>query len=111
MRKLVAALSLFAATALAQPSIDAVQNNYSQLASGMPNYAFAPGTIVTIYEKNMAPTGVLSGAFNPALNKNLGGVSVKFTVASTTTEGIPYYVSPTQLAVIIPSTTPTGTAR
>ena len=31
------------------------------------------------------------------------------TVNGTTTEGIPYYVSPTQLAVIIPSTTPTGT--
>lgn len=108
MRRLVAAFFLLAATALAQPSVNAIQNNYSQLSSGMPNYAFAQGSIATIYGANMAPAGVLSGAFNPALNKNLGGVSVKFTAGSTTTEGIPYYVSPTQLAVIIPSATPIG---
>ena len=54
MRHLLAALSILASTALAQPSINAIQNNYSQLASGMPNYAFAPGTIATnvaVYHK------------------------------------------------------------
>ena len=108
MRSLFAVLLLLDATALAQPTINAVQNNYSQLPSALPNYAFAQGSIVTIYGNNMAPSVLVSGEFNPALNKILGGVSVKFTVNNSTTEGIPYYVSSTQLAVIIPSATPIG---
>lgn len=96
-------------TCSAQPSITGLQNNYSFLLPGTPNYAFAQGGIFILYGANLAPQGVLSGAFNPQLNRNLGGVSIKVTVAGTTTEAIPYYVSPTQLSAILPSATPTGT--
>jgi uncharacterized protein (TIGR03437 family) len=92
----------------AQPVIGALQNNYSFLLPGTPNYGLAPGTIFIMYGSNMAPAGLLSQGFNPTLNKNLGGVSVKFTVGATTTEAIPYYVSPTQIAAILPSNTPLG---
>jgi uncharacterized protein (TIGR03437 family) len=53
---------------------------------------------------------LLQQGFNPALNRNLGGVSIKITVGATVTEAIPYYVSPGQIAAILPSATPLGAA-
>jgi len=99
---------LFAGLAAAQPRITGIQNNYSYMIPGTPNYGIARGAIVIIYGSNMAPTGLLQQGFDPALNRNLGCVSVKTTVGSTTTEAIPYYVSPTQIAAILPSATPVG---
>lgn len=98
----------FTGLAAAQPRITGIQNNYSYLLPGTPNFAIAQGSIFVLYGSNMAPAGVLEQGFNPALNRNLGGVSVKTTVGSTTTEAIPYYVSPTQIAAILPSATPAG---
>jgi len=62
-----------------------------------------------LYGTGMAPDGLLQQGFDPALNRNLGGVSIKITIAGTTTEAIPYYVSPTQIAAILPSATAAGT--
>ncbi len=106
----ISALALvgFAGLALAQPRVTGIQNNYSYLLPGTPNYAIAQGSIVIIYGSSMAPAGLLQQGFSPALSRNLGGVSVKITVGSTTTEAIPYYVSPTQIAAILPSATPAG---
>lgn len=98
----------FLAVASAQPTITGWQNNYSYGLPGTPNYAVAQGSIIVVYGSNMAPAGVLSQGFNPALSKNLGGVSLKITVNGTTTEGVPYYVSPGQIAAILPSATPVG---
>jgi uncharacterized protein (TIGR03437 family) len=100
---------LFTTLAHAQPVISGLQNNYSYLLPGTPNYAFAQGGIFVIYGSAMAPAGLLSGGFSPTLNKNLGGVSIKITVNGTTTEAIPYYVSPGQISAILPSATPVGT--
>ena len=99
----------FAGLALAQPRITGIQNNYSYLIPGTPNYAIAQGSIFALYGANMAPAGLLQQGFNPALNRNLGGVSIKITIGGTTTEAIPYYVSPDQIAAILPSATPVGT--
>ncbi len=99
---------LAAGAAIAQPRITGIQNNYSYLIPGTPNFAIAQGSIFVLYGSGMAPAGLLQQAFNPALSRNLGGVSIKVTVAGTTTEAIPYYVSPTQIAAILPSATPTG---
>ncbi|HEY4363009.1 MAG TPA: hypothetical protein VGN17_18715 [Bryobacteraceae bacterium] len=98
-----------AGVAAAQPRITGIQNNYSYLLPGTPNYAIAQGSIFVLYGANMAPAGLLQQGFNPALNKNLGGVSIKTTIGAVTTEAIPYYVSPTQIAAILPSATPVGT--
>jgi uncharacterized protein (TIGR03437 family) len=100
----------FAGLAAAQPRINGIQNNYSYLIPGTPNFAIAQGCIFVLYGDNMAPAGLLQQGFNPALNRNLGGVSVKITVGATTTEAIPYYVSPGQIAAILPSATPLGAA-
>lgn len=106
-RLTIAALTL-AGIAAAQPRVTGIQNNYSYLLPGTPNYAIAQGSIVVIYGANMAPAGLLQQGFNPALNRNLGGVSIKLTVGAVTTEAIPYYVSPGQIAAILPSATPAG---
>jgi uncharacterized protein (TIGR03437 family) len=101
-------LFAFAGLAPAQPRVLGIQNNYSYLVPNTPNYAIAQGSLVVIYGSGMSPAGLLSQGFNPTLDKNLGGVSVKITVNGTTTEAIPYYVSPGQIAAILPSATPLG---
>ncbi|MCC6587490.1 MAG: hypothetical protein IT168_12410 [Bryobacterales bacterium] len=103
-----AGLLCLAASALAQPKVDAWQMNYSFTLPKTPHYAAAQGSIIVIYGSGMGPATLLSQGFNPALDKNLGGVSIKVTVAATTTEAIPYYVSATQIAAILPSATPVG---
>ena len=100
-------LAVFAVSA--QPRITGIQNNYSYLIPGSPNYAIAQGSIFILYGSGIGPAALLQQGFSPALNRNLGGVSVKITVAGTTTEAIPYYVSAGQIAAILPSATPVGT--
>jgi uncharacterized protein (TIGR03437 family) len=109
LTQLVLPLLALAGLAAAQPRITGIQNNYSYLLPGAPNYGIAQGSIFVLYGTNMAPAGLLQQSFEPALSRNLGGVSIKTTVAGTTTEAIPYYVSPTQIAAILPSATPVGT--
>jgi hypothetical protein len=81
---------LFAALAAAAPRINAIQNNYSYLIPGTPNYAIAQGSIIVLYGADMAPQGFISQNLDPALERTLGGVSIKITVGQTTTEAIPY---------------------
>lgn len=99
---------LLVGVAAAQPRITGIQNNYSYLIPGTPNYAIARGCIFILYGANLGPTALLQQGFDPALNRNLGGVSIKITVGGTTTEAIPYYVSAGQIAAILPSATPAG---
>jgi uncharacterized protein (TIGR03437 family) len=99
---------LLAGLAVAQPRITGIQNNYSYLIPGTPNYGIAQGSIFILYGANIGPAVLQQQGFNPALNRNLGGVSIKITVGSTTTEAIPYYVSAGQIAAILPSATPVG---
>jgi uncharacterized protein (TIGR03437 family) len=104
----LALFALAAAPLQAQPVVAALQNNYSYALPGTPSYGIAQGSIFVIYGSNMAPAQLMSQGFNPALNRNLGGVSIKVTVAGVTTEAIPYYVSAAQIAAILPSATPVG---
>ena len=100
-------LAVFAVSA--QPRITGIQNNYSYLIPGSPNYAIAQGSIFILYGSGIGPAALLQQGFSPALNRNLGGVSIKITVSGTTTEAVPYYVSAGQIAAILPSATPVGT--
>ena len=111
MKRLFSLALMLAGWAVAQPRVTGIQNNYSYLIPGTPNFAIAQGSIFVLYGTGMAPAGVLQQGFNPALNRNLGGVSIKITVGTSTTEAIPYYVSPGQIAAILPSATPVGTGN
>jgi uncharacterized protein (TIGR03437 family) len=92
--------------AVAQPRITAVQNNYSNLYSGLPNSGLAQGSIIAIYGAGLATgTSVLQGVPLPS---TLNGASVAVTVNGVTTRAVLYYASPTQIVAILPSSTPTG---
>jgi len=92
------------------PNITAVQNNYSNLVAGLPNYGIAPGSLFVIYGTAMATTSNLSEKF--PLATSLNGVSVSVSVNGTPIPDQPglYYVTATQIAGVLPSTAPTGQA-
>ena len=101
-------LGSLAVPSAAAPVVGGIQNNYSYLIEGSPNHAIAQGAIFILYGSGMAGPGLVQGGFNPALDPQLGGVVIRVTVNGVTTQAIPYYVSPTQLAAILPSATPVG---
>lgn len=106
-RGLALFLTLSAAIVCAQPRIDAIQNNYSYLLPANPSYGIAQGSIFIIKGSNLATT--TTALQNVPLQRNLNGVTARVTVNGTSTEVIWYYLTPTQLGGILPSSTPVGT--
>lgn len=96
---------LFPSAAFTQ-AVSRVQNNYSYILPGMPNYGIAQGSIFDIFGSNLATaTSTLQSVPLPTA---LNGTSVSITVGGTTTQAILYFVSATQIAAILPSATPVG---
>jgi uncharacterized protein (TIGR03437 family) len=93
------------------PTIASVLNNYSSTVPNAPNYGIAPGSLVVIYGANLATPGSQPVLQDPskALPLTLNGSSVTITVNGTKIQPAFYYAIPTQLAVVIPSSTPVGT--
>lgn len=100
----------------AAPTITAVQNNYSYFIPGTPNYAIAPGALFILKGTGMAAVGTQPQLWNfsqgplPLTSPAANGTSVSVTVGTTKLNCGIYYVSPTQVAAVLPSTTPTGSA-
>lgn len=103
-------LFLLAPVALAQPRVTGLQNNYSYLLPNTPNYGIAQGSIFVLYGQGLAAPGVNSQGFNPTLARTLGGTTLRVRSGNTTLDAIPYYVSPNQIAAILPSALPPGAA-
>jgi uncharacterized protein (TIGR03437 family) len=103
---LCATLALAAAPAAAQPAIGAIINNYSATLPGLPNYGIAQGSIFQLWGTGMA--GSVS-AQNAPLQTTVAGTTINVTVAGVTTHPPLYYLSPTQINGILPSSTPVGT--
>lgn len=94
----------------AQPSISVLQNNYSYILPGLPNYGIAQGSIFVILGDRMGPPLLVSAPSFP-LKTTLGDVTIAVTGSDGQTyQAIPYYVSATQSAAILPSATPVGSA-
>jgi uncharacterized protein (TIGR03437 family) len=93
------------------PTITAVQNNYSFIAQGLPNYGIAPGTLFIVKGTNLnnQPLSALQSSASPGLPLTFNGTTVSATVNGTTVQPAIYYTSPTQLGLVLPSTTPVGT--
>jgi len=87
--------------------ITGLANNYSYISAGLPNYGIAQGSIFDIFGTGLAPSE--TPLQNVPLSTSLNGVTVTVTVNGTTTNVILYYVTPTQIAGILPSNTPLGT--
>jgi uncharacterized protein (TIGR03437 family) len=108
--------TLFTTAVFAQPQIlvtftgaAKVQNNYSNILPGMPSYGIAQGSIFDLYGIGLATA--TSNLQSVPLPTVLNGTSVNITVSGTTTHAILYYVSPPQIAAILPSATPVGTGQ
>lgn len=110
---LVAALAkaqtAFVQTAGPQPVVSAVENNYSFILPGLPNYGIAQGSIFVIFGANLAP--VSSGLQGLPLQTTLDGISVQIAVGGATTQALLYYVAPNQIGGVLPSATPVGSGQ
>ncbi len=95
------------------PQITGVTNNYSYIPTGFPNSGIAPGTIFLIFGSSMsqAPAGAvtLQDTVTGIPTQLLGATLSVSAGGKTFTPGM-YYATPTQIAAVLPSGTPTGTA-
>jgi uncharacterized protein (TIGR03437 family) len=92
------------------PVVSGLQNAYSFISAGFPNYGIAQGAIFAIYGSNLASSksaGQIQYPLAPALNE----VSVNVIVNGTITHPFLYYVTPNQLGAVLPSNTPAGTGQ
>ena len=87
--------------------IASVANAASFIDSALPNGNIAQGAIVYLKGINLGP-GTLAVSPNPFQDTTLSGTSVNITVNGTTTAGLMYYTSATQVAFLLPSNTPAG---
>ena len=106
MRRAVMLGLLAAALGLAQPVVSAVQNNYSYIPPGVPQYGIAQGSIFVVFGTGLANTS--TGLQSIPLRTTVEGVSAAVTVGGVTRAAILYYVTPSQIAGILPSNTPNG---
>ncbi|HTS51013.1 MAG TPA: hypothetical protein VMH05_23870 [Bryobacteraceae bacterium] len=96
------------------PTITGVLNNYSFTPPGFPNSGIAQGALFIIQGTGLADANaqaVLQSSASPGLPDTLNGASVKVTVNGTTTTPVFYYAIATQLALVLPSSTPVGTGQ
>ena len=65
------------------PTITAVQNNYSYIAQGLPNYGIAPGTLFIVKGTNLnnQPLSPLQSGASPGLPLTFNGTSVSVKVS------------------------------
>jgi uncharacterized protein (TIGR03437 family) len=103
-----------ASSAASGPTITQVLNNYGLIPAGFPNSGIAQGTLFIIKGSGLADPNaqaVLQSSADPGLKTTLNGASVKVTVNGTTTVPVFYYAIAAQLALVLPSNTPIGTAQ
>jgi len=97
------------------PTITGVQNNYSLLVPGLPNYGISPGTLFIIKGTNLASVPVSSitklqdSTAAGGIPTTLNGAQITVTVGSFTGHPGMYYAGATQIAAVLPSGTPAGT--
>ena len=98
------------AAAGAAPVIAQLQNNYSLLQPGVPNYGIAPGSLFLIYGTGLSSSAppVLQSSSGPGLPIKLNQTSISVTVNGVVTTPALYYTSDIQLAAVLPSATPVG---
>ncbi len=93
------------------PTITSVVNNSSRISTGLPNSGIAPSGIFVILGSGLADAGlpVLQSSAVPGLSTSLNGASISVTVGGVTTHPPIYYTSPSQIAAVLPASTPVGT--
>lgn len=94
----------------AAPNITDVLNNSSLIKSGNPNSGIAPSSLFVVKGSAMSDPGdpVLQSSAAPGLQTTLRGAAIAVTVNGVTTHPALWYASPTQLAAVLPASTPAG---
>lgn len=92
------------------PTITQILNNSSRVPAGFPNYGIAPSSIFVIIGTGLADPGqpVLQSSAAPGIPATLNGASINVVVNGVTTHPAIYYTSPTQIAAVLPASTPAG---
>lgn len=93
----------------AAPAITSIQNAASNIAPGLPNAPLAQGAIFIIQGSGLGPANI-SITSSPFQDTTWSGTSVSIVSGGTTVAALMYYASDGQVAALLPSDTPTGTA-
>jgi uncharacterized protein (TIGR03437 family) len=96
----------------AQPSIrttNGVLNAASFAQQGMPNSAIAEGSTFTVFGTGLGPAAIQMVARFP-IATTLGGTSVNVTAGGKTVQAPILFTLASQVAAVLPSTTPVGPA-
>jgi uncharacterized protein (TIGR03437 family) len=91
------------------PAVSTIVNAASNILPGLPNAGIAQGALMVLYGTELGPGTLVSISAYPILT-SLAGTSVRITTSSGPVDALVYYTSATQVAAIVPSTTPTGAA-
>lgn len=95
----------------ASPSISGIYNAASWAPPGLTNSGVAQGSIITITGTGLGPSTLQQvEAYPLPTTQGLGGTSVQITSGSASTNCPMIYTSSGQVAAILPSATPVGTA-
>jgi uncharacterized protein (TIGR03437 family) len=99
---------LLVGLAHAQPVITGGPVNAASYAlAGLPNANIAQGSMFILFGRNLGPSTQANASSFP-LPANLGGTSISVTVGGTAVNAIMLYSNSSQVAAILPSTTPIG---
>jgi uncharacterized protein (TIGR03437 family) len=106
-----ALLALACAGGMAQstPTVSAVMNAASYAIPGLPNAQVAQGSMFVIFGSGLGPLQL--EVANPPLPRSLGGTTVRISSGDFSEDAYLFYTHASQVAGILPSRTPIGTAR
>ncbi len=90
------------------PAVSLVVNAASNFSPALPNGGIAQGALMTIYGTALGPPTLTIVPAYP-IPTNLAGTSVRITSGGKSFDAPMYYTSSSQVAAIVPSTTPPGT--
>jgi uncharacterized protein (TIGR03437 family) len=105
----IAAFALLAIPLSAAPTISGIQNAASNIVAGLPNAPIAQGSIFIIKGTGLGPANI-SISSSPFQATSLSGTSISVVSGGATVAALLYYTSDTQVAALLPSNTPTGSA-
>lgn len=111
---LLLAAALLSLPAVAQPVIASlgVRNGASYALPPLPNSSIAQGSIFIVFGQNLGPAKIVQvSSFPLPTSEGLSGTSIQVTVNGTTVNAIMLYTLATQVAAVLPSTTPVGTGN
>ena len=102
----------YIAAAPTGPAVTQIWNNSSNIPGGYPNSGVTPSSIVAIVGTGLADPGdaTLHSSEGAGIQNTLNGASVTLTTGSTISHPGLYYATPTQLDVVLPASTPLGSA-